>query len=148
MPILMNAFDLPAGRLLALDIGEVRIGIAACDELGILATPVTVLRRATTWAADFEAIARLAEQQRVAGVLVGLPLDSQGHIGPQARRVRRYSNHLVAALSLPVAFWDESYSTVDATGLLQASGSRTGIDAAAAAVILGDFLEARRRIKQ
>ncbi len=148
MPILKNAFDLPAGRLLALDIGEVRIGVAACDELGILATPVTVLRRSGTPAADFAVIVKVAAQQRVTGVLVGLPLDSQGNTGPQARRVRRYAGKLMAALALPIAFWDESYSTVDASGLLRAGRSRTGVDAAAAAVILGDFLEARRRITQ
>lgn len=143
---MIEALNLPAGRLLALDIGEARIGVAVSDELGILATPLTVLKRATTRAGDFAAIDRLVQRERAAGLLVGLPLDSQGEIGPQARRVRRYTAHLMQALSLPVAFWDESYSTVDAAGLLQEVGSRTGIDAAAAAVFLADFLEARRRI--
>jgi RNase H-fold protein (predicted Holliday junction resolvase) len=53
---------------------------------------------------------------------------------------------MARALSLPIAFWDESYSTTDAAGLILESGGRTPIDAAAAAVILSDFLEARRRL--
>ncbi len=144
MAILADPFLLPSGRLLSLDIGEARIGVAVADELGLLATPLTVLRRRPTRAEDFAALARLAAQHKAAGVLVGLPLDSQGGVGPQARRVRRYTNYLAQALPLPVAFWDESYSTTDAAGLLQASGGRTPIDAAAAAVILGSYLEARR----
>jgi putative holliday junction resolvase len=144
MPIIRSPFDLPAGRLLGLDIGEVRLGVAVCDEMGWLATPLTVLRRRPTRAADFAALADLARQQKAVGLLVGLPLDRQGEMGPQARRVRRYTGYLAQALALPVAFWDESYSTADAAGLLLESGGRTAIDAAAAAVILGNYLEARR----
>ncbi len=144
MPLLKSPFDLPAGRLLALDVGNVRVGVAVCDELGILATPLTVLRRASERTADFAALAKLAEEQRAGGILVGLPMASQGELGPQARRVRRYASYMAQVLALPVAFWDESYSTVDAAGLLRSGRGHTAIDAAAAAVILRDFLEARR----
>jgi putative holliday junction resolvase len=152
MPILPDPFSLPAGRLLALDVGEARIGVASCDELGLLASPLTVLRRAETRAEDFEAIGRLAEREKAAGLLVGLPLASLGEIGPQAKRVRRYTSYMAQAVLLPIAFWDESYSTSDAAGLLEQAGASTrarpggrlGIDAAAAAVILASYLEARR----
>ncbi len=137
--------DLPSGRLLALDLGQARTGVAACDELGMLAAPLTVLRRHLTRAADFAEIAELARRERAAGVLVGLPLDSEGQVGPQARWVRRYAGRLAGALPIPLAFWDESFTSEDAARLVRESGGRTPLDAAAAAVILGDYLEARRQ---
>jgi putative Holliday junction resolvase len=133
---------------LALDLGQARIGVAACDEDGILATPLTVIRRHRTRAEDFAAVAALVGQERAVGLLVGLPLDSAGREGEQARWVRRYAGRLAGALAVPVAFWDESYSTADAGRLLRESGGRTPVDAAAAAVILADFLEARRAGRQ
>lgn len=145
MVILSSAYDLPPGRLLALDLGQVRIGVAVCDAGGV-ASPLTVLRRAATRAADFAAIAALVAGQRAAGVLVGMPLGSEGQAGPQARWVRRYAGRLAGALPVPLAFWDESLSTIEARRLLAESGARTAIDSAAAAVILSDFLEARRSL--
>ena len=143
MPVLDSPFDLPRGRLLALDLGQARIGVAVSDEQGIVARPLTVVRR-TSRIEDFAALARLVEQERALGVLAGLPLDSHGEIGPQARWARRYGGDLARRVQTPVAFWDESYSTVDAAGLMRDTGARTAVDAVAAAVILRDFLEARR----
>ncbi len=143
MPILDSPFDLPPGRLLALDLGQARHGAAVSDEAGILATPLTVLSRHPTRAADFAEIAAVIRRERVVGVLAGLPLDSQGQEGQQARWVRRYAGRLAGALPVPVAFWDESYSTADAERLVRESGGRTPLDAAAAAVMLQEFLEAR-----
>jgi putative Holliday junction resolvase len=154
MSILPSAFDLPAGRLLALDLGQARIGVAVCDEAGLLASPLTVLRRQPTRAADFAAIADLVRRQRAVGVLVGMPaadarpLEDEGaptEVGGQARWTQRYAGRLAGALDVPVAFWDETLTSVDAAELLRESGGRTGIDAAAAALILSAFLEARRR---
>lgn len=140
--VLSSPFLLPAGRLLALDLGQARIGVAACDELATLATPLTVVRRRPTRAEDFAALAALVAAEKAVGVLIGLPLDSAGQEGPQARWARRYAGRLAGALPAPVAFWDESYSTVDAAGLVR--GGRTPLDAAAAAVFLQSFLEAMR----
>ncbi|MCX6033298.1 MAG: Holliday junction resolvase RuvX [Chloroflexi bacterium] len=144
MPILDSPFDLPPGRLLALDLGQARHGAAVCDEAGILATPLAVIRRHATRSADFAEILALVAGEKAVGVLAGLPLDSQGEEGQQARWVRRYAGRLSAALPVPVAFWDESYSTADAEYLVHESGGRTPLDAAAAAVMLQEFLEARR----
>ena len=144
MQILSSPFDLPPGRLLALDLGQARHGAAVCDEAGILATPLTVLRRHPTRAEDFAELAAVVRRERVVGVLAGLPLDSQGQEGQQARWVRRYAGRLAGALPVPVAFWDESYSTADAERLMRESGGRTPLDAAAAAVMLQEYLEARR----
>ena len=142
MAILPSAADLPVGRLLALDLGEARIGVAACDEAGLLASPLTVLRRQATRAEDFAAIAGLVQRERAAGVLVGLPANDTD--GRQARWVRRYAGRLAGALPVPVAFWDESLSSADAAGLLAEGAGRTALDAAAAAVILESFLATRR----
>ncbi len=141
MAILPAPFDLPQGRLLGLDLGQARIGVAVCDEEGLLATPLTVVRRHATRAEDFAAIAELVRRERAVGVVVGMP----GTESEQARWTRRYAGRLAGSLGVPLAFWDETLTSVDAAGLLREAGGRTGIDAAAAALILGDYLEARRR---
>lgn len=143
--MIVPPFSLPPGRLLALDLGEARIGVAVCDELGMFATPLTVLPRRRTRAEDFAGIAALVRRERAVGVLVGLPLDSDGQEGAQARWARRYAGRLAGALEVPLAFWDESLTTADAGRLLEEVGGRTAVDAAAAAVLLNDFLEARRK---
>ena len=145
MPILTSPYDLPRGRLLALDLGQARHGVAVCDAAGFLASPRTVVTRCRTRKEDFAILSGLVAREKAVGVLVGLPLDSAGQAGPQARWVRRYAGRLAGALSVPVAFWDESFSTADAADLIEAGGGRTPIDAAAAAVILQSFLEARRQ---
>lgn len=156
MAILPSAFDLPAGRLVALDLGHARTGVAVCDPEGLLASPRGVLKRHPTRAQDYAEIAALVARERAAGVLVGLPLnsapvnsdapaDSAAAGAPQqARWVRRYAGRLAAHLPVPVAFWDESLSTVDALARLAEAHGRTPIDAAAAAVLLEDFLRCRR----
>jgi putative Holliday junction resolvase len=143
MAVISSPFDLPIGRLLALDLGQVRHGVAVCDQTGTLATPLTVLRRHDTRAADFIEVQALVDRHRAEGVLVGLPLQTHGRSGGQARWVVRYAGRLAGILSVPVAFWDESLSSHDAAALV---GARPGesLDAAAAALILQDFLEARR----
>jgi putative Holliday junction resolvase len=150
MSILQSPFDLPVGRLLALDLGQARIGVAVSDEAGVLVTPLTVVRRHATRAEDFAAIGDLARRERVCGVLVGMPTADFSLAGPegegsQARWTRRYAGRLAGTLDVPVAFWDETLSSVDAAGLLHEVHSRTGIDAVAATLILAEFLEARRR---
>lgn len=141
MAILDSAFGLPVGRLLALDLGQARTGVAVCDAAGLLASPLSVLRRHPTRAGDYAEIAALVAREHAVGVLVGLPVDDRA--GQQARWVRRYAGRLAARLPVPVAFWDETLSTVDALARLAETGSRTAVDAAAAAVLLGDFLAAR-----
>ena len=73
MTLLSNPFDLPTGRLLGLDLGQARHGVAVCDELGMLATPLTTLARTQTRAEDFAAIAALVVREKAVGILVGLP---------------------------------------------------------------------------
>jgi len=152
MSVLSSALDLPLGRLLALDLGGARHGAAVCDALGVVAQPLEVIPRAPTRAADFARVAAIVDRERVVGVLVGMPPDPQaaGGRGPgnQARWVKRYAGRLAAALRVPLAFWDEDLSTVDAERLLLQARGHTPVDAAAAALILQDFLEARRSRQQ
>lgn len=129
-------------RLIALDIGERRIGIAVSDS-GILASPHSVLQRKSK-AEDFAHLGRLMTELKIERVIVGLPysLSDATEIGPQARRVQRYAEALAATLSIPIEYFDERYSTVDAAAYLAIRGQKKiAIDAAAAAVILQNYLD-------
>jgi len=135
-----------SGRVLALDVGERRIGAAVSDPSGTLASPHSVIRRRSK-AEDFEAVDRLVKELGVQRVVVGLPLSLNGEMGPQARRVSRYARALAQALDVPVELYDESYSTLTAEELLSQNPSKrrqVPIDAAAAAVILQEYLESQR----
>jgi putative Holliday junction resolvase len=144
MALLADPFELPAGRLVALDLGRARHGAAVCDEFGMFASPLTTLSKAATRARDFAAIAELCAREHASGILVGLPAGTGEELGEQARWTRRYAGRLAGAVELPVAFWDETLTSADATRLLAESGGRSGVDAVAAALLLQDFLEARR----
>jgi putative pre-16S rRNA nuclease len=143
MAVISSPFDLPSGRLLALDLGRARHGVAVCDPSGTLATPLAILRRHDTRADDFAELQALVDRERARGVLVGLPVQGQGGRGEQARWVMRYAGRMAGFLSVPVAFWDESLSTHDASELVTSRAGKP-LDAAAAALFLQDFLEARR----
>jgi putative Holliday junction resolvase len=132
-------------RVLALDLGEKRIGVALSDTLGWLATPLTVLC-CSSREAGLAAIEELARQHHVEQVVVGYPRSLNGTVGPQARRVGRYVEQLRARLQVPVILWDERLSTVQAERLIHETGKRVQrerIDAAAAAVILQSYLDAQ-----
>ncbi len=140
-------------RLLALDVGERRIGVAVADSRGRIAGPLATIRRASK-EEDFARIATAIREQGAAVVVVGFPLNEDDSAGPQARRVERYAAAMAEALrameiEVPVVLWDEHGSTVRAQEAMIASGRRaknrrSRIDAAAAAVILQDYLDARR----
>lgn len=136
-------------RILCLDIGTKRIGLAATDPLGLTAQPLGVIeRRGGT--KDFEAIAAKCEELEVELLLIGLPLDEEGREGEQAGKVRRYASRLERyirehGLDTPIEMWDERYSTARAEErLISADVSRAKrgrvIDKMAATVILEDYL--------
>ena len=133
------------GRILALDVGEKRIGVALCDETQTLARPLLTLTRASK-KEDFARLAALSHEHAIEKVIVGLPKTLRGEDGPQAQRVRRYATELQAALDLPIEFWDERFSTVGARDLMAAAkrklSSKGEIDAIAATVILQEYLDA------
>jgi putative Holliday junction resolvase len=136
-----------AVRVLALDVGDRRIGVAVSDELGVTAQGVTTIHR-RSWAADLAEIARLVEQWGAESVVVGWPLTLEGTVGPRARIVQDFIKRLERVVRIPITTWDERYSTVTAERvLLDADLSRAKrrqvVDKTAAVVILQHFLDAR-----
>ena len=100
-------------RLLGLDPGGRRIGVAVSDELGLLARPLTVIERRSR-EADRARLASLIEQHRPAALVVGLPLLPSGEAGDQARYSERFAAWLGESFGLPVHLWNESYSSAEA----------------------------------
>ena len=145
METMQNMSREPSGRVMALDVGDRRSGVAVSDPSGTLATPHSVIHRRSK-AEDFATVARLVRELDIERVVVGLPLSLNGEMGPQARRVTRYAQALAEILDVPLAYHDERYSTVTADAMLMESDRkrRVPIDAAAAAVILQDYLESQR----
>ena len=131
-------------RIAALDVGEVRIGVAVSDELGIAAHGVGVVRR-VGGRRDLEALVAMLAPYAPERLVVGLPLNMNGSEGPQAARVRTFGAELAAHTGLPVEFWDERLTTVAAGRvLLEADLSRRRrrglIDKVAATLILQTYL--------
>jgi putative Holliday junction resolvase len=137
------------GKLLALDVGLSRIGVAVCDPLWLSVRPLTVVQRRSR-NEDFAVLAQLASTQEAQAVICGLPLNMDGSEGAQAQTVRKWAQRLAHALRvllgspLPVIFWDERLTTFAAQELLGAGGVEGGEDAVAAAVLLQGYLDARR----
>jgi putative Holliday junction resolvase len=137
-------------RVLALDVGERRVGVAVSDPTGTVARPLQTLVRGSRQE-DFAAIAGLVAEYDVGLVVVGRPLSLDGTEGPQARRVRRYVEALAAQLPIRVVSWDERFTTAAAQEILQSRGkkgrrqarSAGDVDAIAAAVILQSYLDSR-----
>ena len=146
-------------RILALDVGERRIGVAAADSETRVALPVGVVER-TEPAADADAIARLIEEQKAEALVLGLPISLNGSLGPQAQLVRAFGDELAGHLDLSVEYWDERLSTVEAQRRLAPPSKHAGrdkrsrsaksqraspgrIDAIAAAIILQSYLDRR-----
>ncbi len=135
-----------SGCLLGIDVGERRIGVAVSDATQLLATPLLVLHRGSRQE-DFQRLGRVAAERRAVGLVVGHPLNADGSEGPQGKKVARYAWRLATALRLPYVLWDEYGSTQAAEQrLVQGSRRRPrqALDAAAAAVILQDYLDQRR----
>lgn len=141
--------ELPAGKLLALDVGLARIGVAVCDPLGLGAHPVCVIQRRSR-NEDFVQLAQIVAHEEAQAVICGLPLNMDGSEGQQAATTRTWARRLANALRallgrpVPVEFWDERLSSYAAREILQGAMG-VGEDAAAAAVILQSYLDARRR---
>jgi putative Holliday junction resolvase len=136
-------------RLLGLDVGDVRIGVALSDPLGFTAQRLTLIEREGL-AQDVEAVRLLAEQHGVQTVVVGLPLTMRGEQGPQARKVAAFAEALRKRLAVPVQLVDERLTTVQGSRALQETGTRgrkrkAVIDQVAAQLILQQFLDTAHR---
>lgn len=143
----------PTGKLLALDVGLARIGVAVCDPLRLAVRPLTVIHRRSR-NEDFALLTELVVEQEAVALICGLPLNMDGSEGPQAQTVRKWAERCAHALRAlgqprPVIFWDERLSTYAAQTVIERqdrkSARKIAEDAAAAAIILQDFLDAQRR---
>jgi putative holliday junction resolvase len=136
-------------RVLALDIGSVRIGVAASDETRLLATPHSVIHRRSTESA-LESILRTVAETGAGLVVVGLPVSLDGELHTQARSVQSFAEKLRKRLGVPLVYADETLSSVRAEEIVRDQGNRPDrrrrhIDSVAAAVILQDYLDQERR---
>jgi putative Holliday junction resolvase len=138
------------GRVLALDLGTRRIGVAVCDAGRILATPRTTLARSKDRPGQHREIAALVAEEDAVVVVVGLPRSLDGSIGPAAQAVLEEVDELAAVLQVPVVTHDERFTTVTAHDQLRAAGidgrRRAAIvDQQAATVLLQSWIDANRR---
>jgi putative Holliday junction resolvase len=137
------------GRLLALDWGEVRIGLALSDESQALATPLDTLVRRAGKRFPMARFLELAEQHQPVGLVIGLPLSPEGTETQSATAAREMADALTRHTNLPLELWDERLSTARALAAIREQGGTTrrrknDVDALAAAVLLQHFLDARR----
>jgi putative Holliday junction resolvase len=158
-------------RLMALDVGDARIGVAVSDATRLLASPYTTLHVPHDEAQLWNALQRLIEETEATGVIIGLPVSLDGQIHAQGERIQAFVERLQQHISTPVTFWDERLSTVEAERLLLERGGGQGqrqrthgkqtsqrgqrrsqkkrrneheIDALAATVILQEYLDNQR----
>ena len=124
-------------RVLAVDPGDVRIGLAISDPLGLIARPLLVITHTRRFD-DAQRIVDLALEHEVGSILVGVPYDQKGEIGPQARKSLRLADEIQSKTELPVITWDESGSTNKA---IKSKSDDGLLDAHAAAFILQDYLD-------
>lgn len=142
-----DAPDFPGtGPLLALDPGEKTIGVAVCNAARTVVTPFETIRR-TKFTTDANRVFELFDEFGCSGLIIGLPVNMDGSIGPRAQSARALGNNLKRLRDLPIRFQDERLSSDKAEERLRASGKRREeiekvIDAHAAAVILEDAIEA------
>ncbi len=134
-------------RIGGLDVGDRRIGVAISDELGWTAQGLGVITRSKL-AADLDAVRAFFAEYAPSTIVVGLPINMNGTIGPQAEKVKTFARALEAALAIPIELWDERWSTLGAERvLLEADLSRAKrkkvIDKAAAVFILQGYLDRR-----
>jgi putative Holliday junction resolvase len=134
-----------SGRRIAIDVGTVRLGIAVCDQEGILASPLEALRRSSETAQTVSALVELVKLHQAVEVYVGEPLSLSGKESDSTNDARSIALDLASALTVPVRMIDERFTTVSAATKLRAAGissrdSKSLIDSASAVEILESAL--------
>jgi putative Holliday junction resolvase len=132
-------------RILALDLGKKRIGLAMSDELGITAQGLPTLERRNK-RMDFAALSTLVRENNIRQIVLGLPLRMSGEEGTQADWVRAFAEELKSYVDVPIAFRDERWTSKEAERVLMGSGVRQqdrkpAIDRLSAVILLQDFLD-------
>jgi putative holliday junction resolvase len=136
------------GRVMALDVGDRRVGVAVSDELGLTAQPVLTLTR-TNKKQDLKSLGRLLRKYGCSDVVVGNPLYMSGDVSPQALKAQAFAEAVRQEFGLPVHLWDERLTTTEAHRHLHAAGRpgsehRGVVDQVAAVLILESYLTAHR----
>jgi putative holliday junction resolvase len=139
------------GRVMALDLGEKRIGVAVSDELRLVAKSYVVVKRQSR-REDFARYQTIITEQKITLLVIGLPITLGGEDSQKTAWVRDYADDLRAHITIPITFWDESLTTIEAEASLRERGIRgkkakNRVDAVAAAFILQNYLDAQSRHK-
>ena len=142
------------GRIIGLDVGEARTGVALSDPLGVIASPYETIQLKSP-SEDAEAVKAIAEEQEAIRIVVGVPLNMEGEVGPQAEKVLAFVEALKEAVDIEVVTIDERFSTASANCSLRESGvnrkrRKQVVDQVAAQQILQLYLdrEANRRTRE
>lgn len=133
-------------KILGLDYGESRIGVAVSDEAGVMAQGLATLARKNR-KSDLQALATVIEKQQIERIVLGYPLRIDGTAGIQCEKVRRFAVLLEKTFHLPVVCWDEAFSTKEAEEMMRQmkvkrNKKREMVDRIAASIILQDYLNA------
>ena len=136
------------GRLLALDLGARRVGVAICDELRITTRPLPLIER-RSWKYLLRQVATLVASYDVKGLVIGLPLRMDGDDNTASREVREVARKFQRSLALPIYLQDERLTTVTAKEDLRSKGQEVAeiersVDSEAAAIILRDFITSKQ----
>jgi putative Holliday junction resolvase len=134
----------PGGRVLALDVGKKRIGLAVSDELGITAQGIETLQR-TRIREDLARLKQIAESWNVCLLLVGRPLHMSGSESAQSEYTREFADRLAEHLALPLVYWDERLTSVEAGRVLREAGAtleqrKKAVDRLSAVLLLESYL--------
>lgn len=137
-----------SGRLLGIDHGLARIGVAVSDQTRLVARELTIIQRKSK-ADDFARLKQIADEQQAVALIVGIPQDverAEQGLYSQADKVRVWVEHLRVALPLPLVLWDETLTTVEAKELARQFKRKSDapIDDLAARLILQSYLDAQR----
>lgn len=135
-------------KIMAVDFGDARTGLAICDKTELLASPVGVIHE-KRFEHAVEKVAAAAAENRAEAVIVGLPLNMNGSEGSRAELCRNFAEQLSSKVNVPVRMWDERQTTVSAAGYLNQTDTRGKkrkevIDAVAAVIILDSYLQWRK----
>jgi putative holliday junction resolvase len=129
-------------RIIGLDVGDKRIGVAISDESGIVSVPLKVIGNDKN---SGEEIKKIIDKYNVGKIVVGVPYTLKGEIGIQAKKVIKFTNDTIKNLGPDVDYFDERYTTKIPSGHLKNHSAGSNIDKISASIILGDYLEKERK---
>ena len=144
-----DPYSAPLGRVLALDVGTKRIGLALSDETRLLSQPLKTLRRQSP-PEDVRAISDVVKEWDVREIVLGLPLHMNGDLGEMGKKVLAFRDLLQTKINIPIETWDERLTTAEAERLMIEGGARRDkrkevIDQIAASLILKGYLAFREK---